>query len=336
KLNIEKGLWLLFIIFIFISCLYSVDKINSLKFSIVFSFFVFIGIGTSCCINKKYYKYFVVSLLFCLSIHLIFTFLNIVNIEMVANICEQIYGYETTKQIRRWAYEYHNYSGISIQIGLNAIFQTLFISINFSYLLHTKMKNKIAIILLIMGWIALISTGKETFYLANIMSSIILLGMYLKRVNPKLFSRMIYAVIILFFVGFIVLIINFDTFMNLYYDKSIDSRFILYRDAIRAISQSPIIGNGINSIRSFSEHLTHNIYLQLTAETGIIGLTLFIIALGYSFVSSFNKYNFYAFLKLYLIIILIVDGFFGNLLFDYRFLIPFFIICFSTNCKESF
>ena len=40
-------------------------------------------------------------------------------------------------------------------------------------------------------------------------------------------------------------------------------------------------------------------------------------------------------ISLYLLVILIVDGFFGNLLFDYKFISLFFIVIFSINLSEN-
>ena len=139
---------------------------------------------------------------------------------------------------------------------------------------------------------------------------------------------------IILVICFFLIILNYDKLLDIYYEKSIDSRLILYQSAFNAFESSPIIGHGINTIMLFSEHLTHNIYLQLAAEIGLMGLIIFISSIAITIIATIKKMlhnqtiSNFLIISIYLQIFLLVDGFFGNPLFDYKFIIPYYFLIF--------
>ena len=70
---------------------------------------------------------------------------------------------------------------------------------------------------------------------------------------------------------------RFDEF-NYLTEYSAGSRLELWEEAFNSFMQSPLTGNGFGSMVG-----THNIFLQLLSETGIIGTTTFFTMLGFVF-----------------------------------------------------
>lgn len=58
-----------------------------------------------------------------------------------------------------------------------------------------------------------------------------------------------------------------------------NGRFELWESSILAWKNSPILGTGIGGIRSSLGHVSHNTYIQLLSETGVLGGGLFVMAL---------------------------------------------------------
>jgi len=111
-------------------------------------------------------------------------------------------------------------------------------------------------------------------------------------------------------------------------DHSSEVRIALWQDALSLASQNPVFGTGYNSYR-FMERVrgyfgaysdTHNIYLKVLVETGLIGLSLFCVLLGKTFVVGYRLFRsaedpFFASLGLGLVAWLVcsvVANFFGD------------------------
>lgn len=62
-------------------------------------------------------------------------------------------------------------------------------------------------------------------------------------------------------------------------DLKNDGRFQLYSQSLSLFRESPVTGNGIGSIFNYLQSYSHNFVLDLLAETGVIGLLLFLILL---------------------------------------------------------
>lgn len=67
-------------------------------------------------------------------------------------------------------------------------------------------------------------------------------------------------------------------------DPSAQSRLQMYSDAVRVISQAPVLGHGLGSFGFLVSYVTegaypHNLFLEIAVDTGFIGLLLFLCAL---------------------------------------------------------
>jgi len=79
---------------------------------------------------------------------------------------------------------------------------------------------------------------------------------------------------------------------------SVSDRMVMWRNGWKIFMRHPVIGNGINTFfKHYAEvredqykykkgSYAHNCYLQMAADTGIVGLVSFMLAMGVFFVSS--------------------------------------------------
>ncbi len=130
-------------------------------------------------------------------------------------------------------------------------------------------------------------------------------------------------------------------------DETLSGRTLLYALAWKYFLSHPFLGigwgryrrntAGIFNIYSTSTYEVHNVYLQLLCETGIIGLTAFLIAVGVTLHHGIKKYRskikadtrdreYYTLqLGLYLQLFFLFYCLSGNPLYDYNFLITYFM-----------
>lgn len=233
-----------------------------------------------------------------------------------------------------------------------------------SYKINSKKNIYIDIFICIMLLIALILTGKRAHFLFMIIS-LFLIYLYsaikTKKIKEFYKTFAIALTIIAAIIG-IMYIINVDIFIKRIYDTIIgilqgkdisNGRTILYKEAWSNFLENPIFGIGW---RQFSEKYMgilingkkshpHNIYLQLLAETGIVGFTLFIIPLIYVIIKTIkilsiilekNKKNeiyweYSLMYSLYIQIFFILYGLTGNVLTDKSFLSIYFLACSITG-----
>lgn len=82
-------------------------------------------------------------------------------------------------------------------------------------------------------------------------------------------------------------------------DHSSEIRIALWEDALNLFGQSPVFGTGYNTYRfmqrvsgNFGAYAdTHNIYLKVLVETGVIGLALFCLLIGKTFVIGYRVFR---------------------------------------------
>lgn len=96
-----------------------------------------------------------------------------------------------------------------------------------------------------------------------------------------------------------------------YPDRSRLSQYMMAFDLFRA---SPIIGNGFGSINYLGSPYPHNVVLELAAETGVVGVLLFIAVTVTAFRSATN--NTFALAAMILVfLVAMVSGYFGGRIF---------------------
>lgn len=141
-------------------------------------------------------------------------------------------------------------------------------------------------------------------------------------------------------------------------DGTLSGRTDLYALALRLFKQHPIIGIGWGNFRAQSLHVlsttnsktyeTHNVYLQLLCETGIIGLTVFLVTIIWMLVYTIRRFmrvnaesrdsdaSKALRLSLYLQLFFITYCVSGNPLYDYIFVVTYFIgiVLLGVNERE--
>jgi putative inorganic carbon (HCO3(-)) transporter len=79
------------------------------------------------------------------------------------------------------------------------------------------------------------------------------------------------------------------------FDSSSEERLTLWRDALDMFERNPVTGTGFNTYefmhRVGSYQDTHNYYLKVLAETGLVGMILFLFLLRMLFTSGWQLYR---------------------------------------------
>lgn len=151
--------------------------------------------------------------------------------------------------------------------------------------------------------------------------------------------------------------VTVDDFLNRFFteDETFSGRTMLYDLAISLFRQSPVTGIGWGKYRANTLGIfhandatfeTHNVYLQLLCETGVVGLLLFLLVVGVTLIATVRKYRLCLRaatdeqtqstlrLSLYLQVFFLAYCVSGNPLYDMHFLVTYFGgILLAVLCK---
>lgn len=208
--------------------------------------------------------------------------------------------YTNANQVLYWGRAY-GLAGFTYQLDTTAI--PIIYSIGFYMYLRKaeKQDNKyIRVAILAVMIIAVFLTGKRMLSLVSVVAPLIV---YIcsQRSSVKKFGIMLISVLLitaaLFYINInaerliesTVLRRVAQTFINLRLGvDTTTGRDQLYDLAISAFRSSPILGIGIgNFVSQLGAYTaTHNTYLQILCEQGVVGFILFIIPLLYCYISS--------------------------------------------------
>ena len=235
----------------------------------------------------------------------------------------------------------NSYAGITGQTGVAAFYISIFIGISFINFFYMKDHNKyLYLILLLLGFCALFLTVKRSFILINVII-ILLILLLTKKINLKTIIKILLILLLLF------LIINkisiLESLLNKIdilsqEDNISNGRNILWDGTFSLFKNNMFIGIGINNIELFLQEQTHNIYLQLLAEIGIVGMIPLIVFFVVSVVSNYklmkHSFNITILICLYIQMLFILYGIVGNDFYSQLFLFPYlFFIAIYENQK---
>ena len=323
---------IIFVIFIFdqlILASYSNFSINSMKTAIVRS--AIIAIGIAFYTQGKWYKNGVKILFLFSCIHMIFSLISFFLPSIFNNIILKVLPNNLSLNISRFMSK-GLYPGITDQIGRNAFYITIGISIVFSELLAFG-KSKSRYIILMLLFLTLLLTGKRGHLVANFMSILFVSSVY-SKINGKNIILNLLKILLSILTVFVVMINIFPEsaapivrFIERIGGDLTSGRIFLYKKAIELFEQKPLFGWGPGVFNNMFETGTHNLYLQLLCENGMVGFTLFcsilVINLTYSlkkvkqnFSIQNKNYDYYLIFSLYIQIFYIVYGLTGNPLND--------------------
>lgn len=144
------------------------------------------------------------------------------------------------------------------------------------------------VLLLIVIFVALLLTGKRAHFLFVLCATFVALFFYTSNEKNR-FAKYFLVGALVIFTGVIAFYtipsVNnlFLRFSNLSEDVSVLKRYELWGAAIKAFKEHPIFGNGWASFpNSIGERVgyngyTHNVYLELLCEVGVVGTVIFVI-----------------------------------------------------------
>ena len=249
------------------------------------------------------------------------------------------------------------YPGITNQIGRNAFYITIGISILYSQLVMSDWKSnkfKYAIFLLLL--LPLLLTGKRGHLLANLMTIIFVSAIYAKYRNKGFFRETVKIAFALALVIFVLALIfpgaaaPFMRFIARQGGDQTSGRLVLFSSAFDLFKQKPILGWGPGVFSNLFGMGNHNVYLQLLSENGLVGFTLFVSMLLFNLSTTLRKLKFniknncflqnntYLFFSLYVQVFYLIYGMIGNPLNDGFILIIYLIaasIPYTMKTKEK-
>lgn len=173
-----------------------------------------------------------------------------------------------------------DFSGISLYANPNSLGMFAFVSLFFAILLKEQFIGKLGIVL---GFIGLVISLSRSVQISAALVFLFLLGKYFFPYRNFVVSR-------LFFYGFIVLLSSIPVIYSS--DSQIGDYLFVLNQHVSAkqfesgrldiwewtmgkIYENPIFGYGLGNIPSEYGLSVHNFYIQLTYQTGVVGLLFF-------------------------------------------------------------
>jgi O-antigen ligase len=291
------------------------------------------------------------------SIHLFFTiFVAIIPEDIVNNLFIALLrsSYWTNWD---WRVRQNSNVGITTQPGNNALYLTILLAILTARIItYNKDKKNMKIIYyvcFILTFIGIILTNKRAPLIFNFLTIIIIFLLYKKSNRFK--SNNILKVYCFLLIGTILFIavykrtgiftgiIEKNALLNASNDIT-NGRLALWGYALDKFNEKPVFGVGLKSIYNAISVDVHNVYLQLLAETGIIGFTIFMLALFVFMIKPLIEFKNLKYtinyinletiiIGLYLMIYLVLYGTVSNIFIDY---IPLTIFICSVSMANSF
>lgn len=286
----------------------------------------------------KRFVFYIPSFLVCISIDSIERIINVSKLYMIAIAIGFIILYPVKGVNGSFLGSYQNVAG-ALSVGL------LFYSIDFLFKEKYEKKD-IVKFLFIIG--TLLMTGKRTFTVIPIVTMVVLTFCRIGNVTVKTKLRRLLKILIpAVALGTIILVIKPDILLAVSRlletteDAGMNGRKNFWELALYLWSENKWLGIGLGTYQEFiarnmefmtlvfkiqAAYAAHNIYFQLLAEVGLIGMLLFVLFFVYNlfdivkltrnrFVKNNSKILKYAYLSLIIQIWFLVYGSTGNPLY---------------------
>lgn len=168
-------------------------------------------------------------------------------------------------------------------------FTAVYLSLFFIFFLSTKKNYTIKIVYLLM----ILLTFSRGAYISIILAMIVtyLFGKQKLSINKfirTIFSYLSVAAVVIFLTTSLLKINTFDLAFNRFQDASVDGgsgRIELWENAFTTFKKSPLYGIGANSSLTFNKSnfgsaiYTHNTFLDVLIEMGVLGMFLFLFGI---------------------------------------------------------
>ncbi len=177
--------------------------------------------------------------------------------------------------------------GVLGQPNSYALFLNMNLAIALSLAIFVKNKKEkiLYYILSLIIIFSLIPTFSKAGYIGLLL--VLLLVTFLTCLKRNTFTPLILFLFLLILIGSIIFIkYQYTVSYRLVHNESFDCRTIIWKSTIHKFFEHPFIGNGFRSSMDMVRYLgpyrelfsTHNLFLQILLEMGIIGLIAFFIA----------------------------------------------------------
>lgn len=348
KLKIKQDtiMWLLACLISIFSIAISEDKESTIEIASMIIMIIIIKIVYE---NNQngWQKTFLTMITIASGIHVVATLLQLIFPNFIATISNMLLN-KASFQLNQEFLKRGSYAGITSQTSVNAYFIAIFIGITFSRIISQDKHKKINIVLLVLGFITLFMTGKRGLLLFTAISVIFVFLYTIHRDKKKSFKYILIFTIIVS-IGYVTMInipetqIVFEKMKNLEKnDNILNGRDYLWEESIKIFLKNPAFGIGEGRIDGILGDASHNTYIQLLAETGIIGFCIYNLAFLISFIFSIkkakrifkeqkNNSKKIVIISLYMQVLFITYGFTGNPLYSNIFFTPYILAIAMIN-----
>lgn len=249
--------------------------------------------------------------------------------------------------------------GLTTQPGVNAFYLTLFAFVCITEIIEGRKKRLLYIALLFLSLLMILTTAKRSALLLVIVVPILFYIKFIKgrsiRTIGKLSTLKIVFGFAIIALGFIYFISAHPDFLTNLIEKEetlsnsqdiSNGRYDLWDIAYKGFLSSPLYGIGLKQIYNLTGFDVHNTYIQILAETGILGFVIFLFSVTCVYKSSVKNVKRYLFLcndskdikaislGFMIFIFLIIYGFVGNTFIDYLPIMLFCMSLFMINLKR--
>ena len=214
---------------------------------------------------------------------------------------------ETKERLIEWYYD-GCMAGLTEHYSTNGIFMATGCIMAMAFFLKENVSKKRWCISIGLCFIALFLTGKRAHIVFVLLSAIVVYFFWLSNNKRKRLAKMLFAVLLSISVFLLVLHffpelgVVFDRFKSVKKELSADGggRGTLWFMAIRVFLQNPILGIGWGNFRELTygklkwaeQAHTHNTYLQLLAETGVVGFAVYMGWFIYMFWIAIKEFQY--------------------------------------------
>lgn len=349
KFLTQDLLWILFLLWCIISVFNSSSVYSSLKFIFMIASLLIVKISVNNYIVNC--NYIINVLWLFTSIHVICTLMFLIIPNQMLNLIELLYyGKDLNEYIN--LYNAGSFPGITMQTGVNGFLILIFNIITFMKLFNNKNKTILYMCCSALGMLALLLTAKRIFILSAFL--VLIFVAFLSNRNCNTHNYQFFILVIVLALAFLILylipqsrkVIEKMLILEEVGDIS-NGRNDIWKETWYIFLENPFVGVGINTLVATENISSHNVYLQLLAETGWIGAIIFIFLMIYNFLftlkKSFeygkNKMVYAEDLQIYIIalmlqLVFIIYCFTGNPLYGHIFITPYFIAMIICNNIE--
>lgn len=255
----------------------SANRTDSLIFAInkLLLFFLFYYLSSTCNWQTTFCKYVdILAKILVVSVLIELLFPNV--ISNINAVIMNLNDYSTYKRLYSMGY----HLGFSVQASYLAFNVSILLSILIGRIMAKK-SQRTDLVWLLACVLVVILSGKRAEFVGVVISValVIVLMVFGGNVTQRRKIGIIFMCVVIS--GITVYLLFYTSYGTLLFEKGLtfsydNTRTFLLNEGLNLWRRSPITGNGTNYFSQNYELSTHNTYLQLLCDNGIIGLVLFL------------------------------------------------------------